>query len=109
MPASLIDSIQLSTEVDSDVLLQSLNREDLEVYVTKSDVATVVIALGGGVGIAAVVRSVASAVERYFVGASNLAGAKKRSLTVTISGDKIEFRADNAGNAESEILRRVLR
>lgn len=98
-------SEQLHTEVES--LRKALNQHNVEYYETKGDLASVLVALGGGVGIAAIIRSVALAIGQYFAGAASLERARNKSLTVTIAGDKIQFTAENAGTAESEILNRI--
>jgi hypothetical protein len=100
--------MELSTDVDSDLLFEALDQHHVDYFKTKSDVAAVIIALGGGVGIAAIIKSAASGIRQYFESASKLELARKRSLTVTIADDKIQFTAENAGTAESELLKRIM-
>jgi hypothetical protein len=56
-----------------------------------AELATIVIALGGGAGIAAIVRSIGYAIDAYFKGKQGLMKASKDSLRIIIDGEKMEF------------------
>jgi hypothetical protein len=112
------------TVSDREALKSSLDLHKIPHFQTKSDVATIVIALGGGVGIAAIVRQIGLAIQHYFEGLANLAKAEgerakaesqgltklaqaeRRKLIIKVSGKSkaINVTSTNAGEIESEIL-----
>lgn len=99
--------VRIETESDRDILLACLNEQNVEYFEPKGDVATIIVALGGGIGMAAIMRSVAAAIREYFKGRTKLAQAQTRKLKITISGKTVEVTASNAGRVESQLLSNI--
>jgi len=105
------ERLVIEVDTDREGLASCLDLYDVRYFQPKGDVATIVVALGGGVGIAAIVRSVAVAIEHYFRGRAKLAEAEAKrakaespKLRVKVSRKSIEVTSTNAGEIESEIL-----
>ena len=67
-----------------------------------SDVSTILVALGGGAGIALIIEQVGTALNSYFLGRAKLETARR--VTFTVGKVKIDVSADNV-DAAVEALR----
>jgi|SRR5580698_2743746 hypothetical protein len=97
--------LRVESSTDHDLLLKCLENENVECFKPKSEVAAIVLALGGGVGIGTMIRSLAPAIKAYFDGKKEVAKAQKRVLVFKYKGKNVEITAENAGVAERELLR----
>jgi hypothetical protein len=100
-----IEILQVESSGDHDLLLECLENENVEYLVPKSEVAEIILALGGGVGVAAIIRSLGPAIKAYFEGKERVIKAQKRVLIFKYKGKKVEITAENAGHAERDLLR----
>ncbi len=75
---------------------------DVEIFRARSggDVANLILAVGGGVGIAKIVMALGHALRAYFAGRAELAQAEKDSISIRIGETHVECSSDNL----SEVL-----
>ena len=92
-PAQLI---QLEAD-DLAALRSSISDEGLgqNVAQAKNEIATLVLGLGGGVGIAAVIKSLGLAIEKYFSGRAHLTKARQESIHVRFGKLDLACRSAN--------------
>jgi hypothetical protein len=99
------ETLRIESSTDHDLLLECLEKEKVEYLRPKSEVAAIVLALGGGVGLGTMIRSLAPAIKAYFDGRKAVAGVEKRVLVFKYKGRDVEVTAENASRAELELLR----
>lgn len=105
MSATPTESIRVETSADHELLLQCLAEQKIEYLKPKSEVAAIILAFGGGVGMGTMIRSLAPVIKAYFEGKKEVAKSQKRTLVFKYKGKNVEITAENAGHAERELLR----
>ena len=99
------EKLRVESSADHDFLLECLDNAGVEYLKPKSEVAAIVLAFGGGVGLGTTIRSFAPVIKAYFEGKKGVVAAQKRVLTFKYKGKNVEITAENAGSAERELLR----
>jgi hypothetical protein len=91
-----MDTIMIVAD-DPQAMQERLAQEGLEESIVRRrsgfDPHAIVLALGGGVGIATVVKSIDLAIKSYFAGRAALAHAKKETIRITVRDQSLECTA----------------
>jgi hypothetical protein len=94
--------------VDPKKMYESLVASGLEQNIVRRrsaiDPQTIILALGGGVGIAAIVQSIGSAIKSYFEGHARSVQAEKETIKIHTEGLSLECTAANVDAALGRLL-----
>jgi hypothetical protein len=99
--------LRIESSGNSKEFVGLLDQAHVNYLTPKGDVAAVILALGGGAGLAVLVRSLAPVIKAYFDGKVELAKENKRMLTFEINGRRAKITVQNAEKAEEILLREL--
>ena len=96
------------TAVDPEALQNELVAAGLKQSIVRTrsgiDPQTIILALGGGVGLAEIIKSVGVALKSYYDGRTSLARAEKDAVTIAAKGLSLECTGANVQSIVQRIL-----